>query len=392
MKISTKAIHGNHCRQHKIAGAPVVFPIFQTSNFHLGEHEYSHIVAGETRSVNLYTRLGNPTCRNAAEKFAALHNAERAELYTSGLGAISAVLLSFLSAGDSLVTSLDIYGGTVSLINRELSRLGIEIINIDPVDYETIKAAVKPNTKMLYFETITNPMLKIPSFDALAKVARENNILLVIDNTFASPVLFRPLEHGADIVIESSTKYLGGHSDCVGGFAAGSDTVMKRVWSATVSLGATADPFAAFLVERGMKTLPLRMKAHCENAAKVARFLAQHKAVEKVIYPGIETDASFGAAKKYLESFGGMISFIVKGGDAAGLKFIDNLNYFVAATSLGGVESLIEMPFNTSHAPLTPEERAKVGIVPGFVRLSVGIEDIDDLTSDLQQALDSICQ
>ncbi|MFP4459032.1 MAG: trans-sulfuration enzyme family protein [Candidatus Zixiibacteriota bacterium] len=390
MKESTIAVHGRHPESHRGPGKPAVFPIYQSSTFFLGDEQYKEILSGNTRGVNLYTRLGNPTIRNAAERFADLHGAERGEVYASGLGAISAALMSFLNSGDSLVTSLDIYGGTVALINRELSRFGIEIINVDPSDADAIEAAVKDNTKVLYFETITNPLLKVPNIPAIVEIAKKHGLVSIIDNTFASPANFRPLEHGVDIVLESSTKFLGGHSDIVGGVVCGRDELMKKVWTTSISLGANADPFAAFLLERGMKTLPLRYQRQSENAMKMAKFMTKHKAIEKVIYPGLEDHPNHKMASKLLKYYGGLISFVVKGGNDAGLKMLKNLKFPVEATSLGGVESLIEMPFNTSHAPLTQEELDEVGIIPGFTRLSLGIEDIDDLIDDLRTALDTI--
>ncbi len=390
MKIGTKAIHGRNPEHHKIPGEPAVFPIIQSSTFHLGDHEYSNIVVGNTRAVNLYTRLGNPTCRNAADKFAFLHGAEKGEVYASGLGAVSSTLLTFLSSGDSIVTSLDIYGGTVTLINKELIRFGVEVINTDSSNIEAIKKAIKPNTKVLYFETITNPLLKVPNIPEIVKIGKEKGIPVIIDNTFASPVNFRPLEYGVDIVLESSTKYLGGHSDVVGGCVCGSDEMMRKIWGTTVSIGATADPFAAFLLERGIKTLPLRMERHNSNAQKVAEFLSTHSAVNKVYYPGLKSHPDYELAKSFISGFGGVVSFVVNGGNEAGLKMLSKLRFPICATSLGGVESLIEMPFNTSHAPLTDKQREEVGICKGFIRLSVGIEDVDDLIEDLKQALDTI--
>lgn len=390
MKLNTVAIHGLHPENHKNPGSPVAFPIYQTSNFHLGEHEYAQILNENAREINMYSRLGNPTLQNAASRFAALHGAERGEIFASGLGAVVAALLSFVSAGDSIVTSLDIYGGSVTLLNSELTRLGIEIINVEPNDLQQIRNAIKPNTKVLYFETITNPLLKMPNISEIVKIGKEKDIKVIIDNTFATPCNFRPIDVGADLVLESSTKYLGGHSDCVGGFVAGSDELMKKVWHTAVYFGANADPFAAFLVERGMKTLPLRIERHNQNGMQMAQFLTSHPLVTKVIYPGLESHPDHQTAKQELKGFGGMVSFVVKGGNAAGLKVLKRLRFPVEATSLGGVESLIEMPFNTSHAVLSEEQQAKVGIVPGFIRLSVGIEDINDLIDDFKQALDSI--
>ena len=390
MKQNTIAVHGLHSEGHRKAGHPAVFPIYQSSTFFLGDNEYREILAGNTRGVNLYTRLGNPTIRNAAQRYADLHGTDRGEVYASGLGAISSVLMSFLNSGDSLVTSLDIYGGTVALINNELSRFGVEIINVDPANLDEVEAAIKDNTKVIYFETITNPLLKVPDIPAIVKIAKKHGLVSIIDNTFASPANFRPLDHGVDVVVESSTKFLGGHSDIVGGVACGRDEIMKKVWTTSVSIGANADPFAAFLLERGMKTLPLRYERQCQNAMKMAEFLKDHPAIEKVIYPGLPDHPHHELAKKNLKYFGALISFIVKGGNEAGLKMLKNLKFPVEATSLGGVESLIEMPFNTSHAPLTQEQLDEVGIVPGFTRLSLGIEAIEDLIEDLDTALNTI--
>jgi len=390
MKIETKAVHGRNPQERKKPGQPVVTPIYQTSNFYLGRGEYDKIVTGSTREVNLYTRLGNPTLRSAADRFAFMHGAEEGEFFASGMGAITSTLLTFAGPKDSVVTSLDIYGGTVDLIHNVISRLGIEIIYTDPADAGAVRRAARPGTKLILFETLSNPLLKMPDIEGVVAAARERGIPVVIDNTFASPALFRPLEHGVDLVIESSTKYLGGHSDCIGGFVAGPAALLKRIWKTTVTVGATADPFAAFLVERGMKTLPLRMSRHNENAAAVASWLEKHPAVERVIYPGLDSHPDHARALRLLEGFGGMVSFVLKGGNEAGLRLMKGLRWIVEATSLGGVESLVEMPFNTSHAPLTDEERAAAGIVPGLMRMSVGIENVEDLIEDLDRAMKCI--
>jgi cystathionine beta-lyase/cystathionine gamma-synthase len=390
MKIDTKAVHGRNPQERKRPGEPVVTPIFQTSNFYLGGREYEKIVKGSTREVDLYTRLGNPTIRSAADRFAYMHGAEEGEFYASGMGAITSVLLTFAGPGDSIVTSLDIYGGTVELIHHVISRLGIEVIYTDPADDGAVGRAMRSNTKLVLFETLSNPLLKLPDIPGVVAAARERGVTVVIDNTFASPVNFRPLEHGVDLVIESSTKYLGGHSDCIGGFVAGAADAMKKIWMTTITVGATADPFAAFLVERGMKTLPLRIGRHNENAMVVASWLERHPAVERVFFPGLESHPDHARARSLLDGFGGMISFVVKGGNEAGLRFMKELRWFVEATSLGGVESLVEMPFNTSHAPLTDAERAAAGIVPGLIRMSVGIENAGDLVEDLDRAMKRI--
>jgi len=388
MKIDTQAVHGRDPEGRKRPGEPVVVPIVQSSNFYLGEREYASILSGKTREINLYTRLGNPTLRSAADRFAFMHGAQQGEIYASGMGAISALILTLAGAGDSIVTSVDIYGGTIDLLHSVVERVGVTVVHADPSDAASVAAAIRPDTKMILFETVSNPLLKVPDIRGIVRAARDRGVPVVIDNTFASPVNFRPLEHGVDLVVESSTKYLGGHSDCIGGFVAGAETLVKRLWKVTTTLGASADPFAAFLVERGMKTLPLRVRRHNENAAAVAGFLEAHPAIARVIYPGLASHPDHGHARDLLDGFGGMVSFVMKGGNGAGLAFMKRLRYFVEATSLGGVESLVEMPFNTSHAYLTDAERAAAGIVPGLVRMSVGIESIDDLIGDLREALD----
>ncbi|MBI5525163.1 MAG: aminotransferase class I/II-fold pyridoxal phosphate-dependent enzyme [Deltaproteobacteria bacterium] len=390
MKLGTKAIHGRHPELRRSPGDPVTFPVYQTSTFRLGDADYELFTTGNTRIGNLYTRLGNPTNRFIADKFAYLHGAERGEFFASGMGALSAALLAFLKAGDSVLTSVSIYGGTMSLLNREFRRLAIEPIYVDAEFVGVVKAAIKPTTRIFLFETISNPLLKVPNVPELAAIAAERGVLLVVDNTFASPVNFRPLEHGADIVVESCTKYVAGHSDVIGGLAAGSDVLMERVWRTGTSLGASPDPLAAFLVDRGMKTLPLRVERHNENAMAVAEFLSAHGAVEKVFYPGLPSHPDNYVAKSMLGGFGGVVSFVLKGGNEAGITFMRALKIPIEATSLGGVESLVEMPFNTSHAPLTEAERAAAGIVPGLVRLSVGIEEFEDLMEDVSQALDTV--
>jgi len=387
MKIDTQAVHGRDPEGRRRPGEPVVVPIVQSSNFYLGEREYASILSGRTREINLYTRLGNPTLRSAADRFSFMHGAPQGEIYASGMGAISALILTLAGAGDSIVTSVDIYGGTIDLLHSVVERVGVTVVRADPSDAAAVAAAIRPDTKMILFETVSNPLLKVPDIRGIVREARGRGVPVVIDNTFASPVNFRPLEHGVDLVVESSTKYLGGHSDCIGGFVAGAETLMKRLWKVTTTLGASADPFAAFLVERGMKTLPLRVRRHNDNAAAVAGFLETHPAVERVIYPGLASHPDHAHARDLLDGFGGMVSFVMKGGNGAGLALMKRLRYFVEATSLGGVESLVSMPFNTSHAYLSDAERAAAGIVPGLVRMSVGIESVDDLIGDLREAL-----
>lgn len=382
--LSSKAVHaGTGPRDAR----PVTTPIFQSSTFYADPEIYSLIQAGKAREPIFYTRYGNPTRRAVEEKIAALEGAEDAVTFASGLSAATSVIMSHLKPGEGMITTLDIYGGTAGLFRNQLSRFGIEVIYTDMSRPDEVEKAIKPTTRLMFYESISNPLLKVLDIPAFADIAKRHNLLLVVDNTFATPINQRPLEFGADISLASASKYLNGHSDLIAGVVAGQRSILDPVWAAMRDLGGSMEAFSAFLLERGLKTLAVRVKAHNENALAVARFLENHPKVKRVFYPGLPSHPQHDMAKKMLSGFGGMVSFVIDGGDEATLRLMSSFNLIAEATSLGGVESLVSTPATTTHAGYSPDERLRMGVEPGFVRLSVGIEDTDDILEDLDQAL-----
>ncbi len=389
IKFSTKCIHSGEYID-KETGA-VNTPIFQSSTFVLSDEDYKKILEGKAREAWIYSRYGNPTRRATERKIAEICKGEDALLFSSGMAAISTTLLTFLSEGDEIITSLDLYGGTQSFIKNELPKFGIRVRYVDPTNLDEIKEMATEKTRVLYFETLSNPVLKIVDLAQLVEIGKRLNAIVIVDNTFLTPYNLTPLSYGVDVEIHSITKYLNGHSDVVGGVVVGSKKFVDMIWERMIRYGGAMDPFSAYLLERGIKTLSLRMERHNLNALRVANFLLTHPKVRRVIYPTLDTYPYIITSVKYLtKGAGGMVSFEIKGDDEDGLKFMRNLKIIKEATSLGGVESLVSMPFNTSHASLTKEEREKIGIGPGFIRLSVGIEDVDDLIWDIDQALKKI--
>jgi cystathionine beta-lyase/cystathionine gamma-synthase len=384
---STRSVHAG-TYEDPITGA-VGTPVFQSSTFAFTQDTYQAFDQGHIRDVPIYGRYGSPNQWAVQEKIASLENGESALLFSSGMAAITTTLLALTNHGGHIISSRDVYGGTFNLLREDMHQLGRTVTFTDPTDIQEIRAAVRDETQVLFFETLTNPLLKAVPLAELAELAKQHNLLLVIDNTFLTPMCLRPLEHGAHIVIHSATKYLNGHSDVTAGVATGSRKYIDRVWSQMLKFGGSLDAFMCFLLERGLKTLAPRMRAHCENASVVAEFLDGHSAVAKVHHPS-RGDYPY----KWLydlcpDQWGGMVSFELHGGDEAALRFLDRLRLPLLATSLGGVESLVSLPFNTSHSSLTERQRQEVGIRPGLVRFSVGIEDADDLLTDLGQALTS---
>ncbi len=386
---NTKAIHAGN-KPDPVVGAHAT-PIYQTSTFVFKDVDQgARRFAGEEDGY-IYTRLGNPTETELEDKMAVLENGEAAAALSSGMAAISATLLALLQKGDHIVASKCLYGCTFDLINTMLPKFGVEVSLIDTTNIDEIKSAIKSNTKVLYFETPGNPTLGITDIAAAAKIAHEHGIKVVVDNTFMSPYLQRPLELGADVVVHSATKYIGGHGDVVAGIIVGKKDFIGTVKMTTLkNIGGVISPFDAYLLIRGLKTLGIRMDRHCSNAMKVAEFLEKHPAVDKVHYPGLESFSQHELAKKQMHGFGGMICFELKGGLEAGKTLMNNLNVITLAVSLGCVDSLIEHPASMTHSGVPHEERLKAGITDGLVRLSVGIEDADDIISDLGQALDKI--
>lgn len=366
-------------------------PIYQTSTFILGDEQYRAVEEGYARDRFIYTRYGNPSQWAVQEKLAALEAAESALVFSSGMAAISATVLALLDKGAHIVASDELYGGTYNLFHHDLPSMGYTVSYVSPRDPAAVQAAIRSNTMLLYFEAMTNPLLKVVDIAALADVARTNSLRLVIDATFVTPLGCRPLELGADVVVHSCTKYLNGHSDLVAGVALGSRKLLDQIWPRLLAFGGCLDPHACFLLERGLKTLGLRMRAHQEGALKVAQFLSTHPRVRKTVYPGLTSHPDYELAQRMLRNTGGMVSFNVAS-DAHALALLKSLHLMREATSLGGVESLISLPFNTSHAAFTADQRARLGIEPGCVRMSVGIEHPDDLIADLDAALNALPQ
>ncbi len=384
-RFATDAVHSG--TQH--IGDAVNTPIFQSSTYKLTDERYAGWAAGAQHTL-LYARLSSVNSDAVAQKLAALEGGEDAETFSSGMAAISTTLMAMLNQGDHIVASADIYGGTYGLLTEEFPRFGISTTMADMRDPASYEAAIQPNTKILYIETLTNPVLKICDIEAMAEVAKRHNLLLIIDNTFASPWGCKPLALGVDLVIHSTTKYLGGHSDILGGAVVGSKEHIAKIFMRKVHFGAAPDPHSCYLLERGMRTLDVRMPRICENAFTLATRLEQHDAIELVYHSKLESHPDYEIGQRILPNGSGMVAFVVKGGDEAALKFMRNLTLIYEATSLGGVESLIECPFNSSHMFVPEEVRMEAGVVPGFVRLSIGIEDVEDLWADIEGALASL--
>ena len=381
-RFSTNAVHAG--TQH-IEGA-VNTPIFQSSTYQLTDERYEGWAAGAQHTL-LYARLSSVNSEAVVEKICSLERAEDGELFASGMAAISTTIMGLLSQGDHIVASSDVYGGTYGLMTEELPRFGIETTMADMQDPSSYEAAIQDNTKMLYIETITNPVIKICDIVAMSEIAKKHNLLLVIDNTFASPWGCQPITMGADLVIHSTTKYLGGHSDIIGGAVVGRADLIEKMFIKKVHFGGSPDPHNCYLLERGIRTLAARMPIHCSNAAEIAKRLEEHELIDIVHHPSLSTHKDYELAKRIIPKGTGMIAFTVKGGDEAALKFMRGLEIIFEATSLGGVESLVECPFNSSHMFIPEDVRIAAGLGRGFVRMSIGIEDVEDLWYDISRAL-----
>jgi len=336
-----------------------------------------------------YSRTNNPTRQTLEACVAALEGGEHGMAFGSGCAASTTLFLT-LSAGDHIVASDDVYGGTFRVLDKVMKPLGIETTWVDMTNPENVAAAMRPETKLVFVETPTNPMLKVVDIAAMVKIAHAGGAKVAVDNTFATPVLQRPLSMGADVVVHSMTKYLNGHSDVVGGIAVSSDAALvEKLRFLQNSVGAVPSPFDCFLVLRGLKTLAVRMKGHVESAQKIAAFLEARPEVERVYYPGLASHPQHALAMKQMSGPGGMISFVVKGGLPAARRFLEKTELFTLAESLGGVESLIEHPAIMTHGSVPKAQREALGIVDGFIRLSVGLEGVDDLIADLTRALEA---
>jgi cystathionine beta-lyase/cystathionine gamma-synthase len=378
-RIDTKLIHTG---QPRIEGA-VEMPIFQSAMF-----EY----AGETSYHDLgYIRLNNtPNHKALHTKLAALEGAEEALIAASGMAAISTALLTVLSTGDHLLAQSTLYGGTHDLITHDFPKLGIAVDLIDADDASSWPSKLRPNTKAIYVEAMTNPLLAVADLEAVVAFARTNNLVSLIDNTFATPVNFRPIEAGFDLALHSATKYLNGHADIVGGVVAGSTNWIERIRHRMNHLGGCMDPHAAFLLNRGLMTLALRVRHQNQSTLRIAQFLQGHPAIAKVNYAGLESHPRHARARKLFAGFGGVLSFELRGAAGQVNQLMAKVTLPAVAPSLGGIRSLITCPAVTSHAGLSPEERLRAGISDKLIRLSMGIEDTDDLIEDLEQALRAI--
>jgi cystathionine gamma-lyase len=378
LAFSTRTIHAG--QQHDPSTGAVMVPIYATSTY-----------AQESPGVHKgfeYSRSQNPT-RMAFERcIADLESGAHGFAFASGLAAISTVL-ELLDAGDHVIATDDLYGGSFRLFDKVRKRsAGLHFSFVDLSDVKAIEAAVRPNTRMIWIETPTNPLLRLSDLAAIAALAKRRKLLTVADNTFASPFVQRPLELGIDVVMHSTTKYLNGHSDIIGGcVVVGSDELGERIRFLQNAIGAIAGPFDSFLALRGLKTLALRMERHCDNALAIARRLEIHPKVAQTIYPGLKSHPQHALAKRQMSAFGGIVTLVLKGGLTATKRVLERTELFTLAESLGGVESLIEHPAIMTHASIPSEQRARIGISDSLVRLSVGVEDVGDLIADLEQAL-----
>jgi len=383
MKFETKAIHVGEEPNLKEGGSgDVVVPIHLSSTF--ARREVEKPTGGYE-----YSRSGNPTRHALEKRLAVLENARFGLAFSSGLAAETVLCMTLLKSGDHVIAFDDLYGGTKRLFNTIFNRnFGVEFSYVDARDKENIKRGIKENTRLIWLETPTNPLMRLCDLKGISGIAREKGILTVVDNTFMSPYFQRPLDFGIDIVVHSTTKYLNGHSDSVGGAIMLSDEdIYNKLKFNQNAIGAILSPFDSYMVLRGIKTLAIRMDRHSQNAIDIARYLESHPKVRNVYYPGLKSHPQFEMARRQMSGFGGMISFEMDGGLEEARAFLEGLRIFSLAESLGGVESLIEHPALMTHASIPKEEREKVGITDSLIRVSVGIEDVDDLKEDLDNAL-----
>lgn len=387
---ATKAIHGGAIKNKYGA---LCTPIYQTSTFIFDTAQQGGRRFALEEEGYIYTRLGNPTATVVEQKVAILEGAEDAVACSSGMGAITSAIWSCVKQGDHIIAAKTLYGCTYAFLSHGINRFGVEVTFVDTRDVENVKKAMRPNTRLIYFETPANPNMYITDIQAMADIAHSaENCMLMVDNTYATPYLCQPLSFGADIVVHSATKYLNGHGDVVAGFVAGSAEFIKqvRLFGVKDMTGANISPFDSFLIARGLKTLEIRMEKHCSNAQKVAEFLATHPVISNVMYPGLPSFPQYELAKKQMKLPGGMIAFELKGGIDAGRKLINGVEMLAIAVSLGDTESLIQHPASMTHSVYTPEELKASDIAEGLIRLSVGLENYEDIIADLKQALDKL--
>lgn len=377
MGLSTNAIHGGETRP--TPGMGVTAPLVQSVNY---------VQETGTSEGLLYTRYGNtPNAERVQKRLAVLEGAEAALVLASGMGATACSMLALLRPGDHLISSSWIYGGTLKLFTEDLMGMGIEVSFVNPLEPRAWRKGLRKNTRVIFLESPVNPTCRVLEMNSLQSLAHAQGIALVVDSTFASPVNFRPIEHGVDVVIHSATKYLNGHHDILCGVVCGNEPFIDEVRRKMTVWGQAPDPFACWLLERGLKTLDVRVKRQNENAMRIAHWCLSRPEIAKVHYPGLPSHPDHEIAKSILDGYGGMMAIELKGGGAATLKFVRKLQLFTYAASLGGVDSLVIEPRYSSHEHMTPEERERIGIPDGFLRMSIGLENAEDLIADMDQAL-----
>ena len=381
----TKLIHaGNFDDEYGSANVP----IYQTSTFRFKNAQHGADCFSGASNGYIYTRIGNPTIRAFEKKVAELENGYDGIATSSGMGAITSVYMALLGAGSHIISSDAVYGPARGVLEQDFSRFNVEASFVNTSHTEKILAALRPNTKVLYIETPANPTMEMTDIAACSKIAKEHGLILVVDNTFCSPFLQKPLDLGADVVLHSITKFINGHADIVGGVIVAKDpAIYKRIRHTMVYMGCNMDPTQAFMVIRGIKTLAIRMERAQENAMKVARYLQSHPKVAWIKYPGLEDHPQYALACCQMRGFGSMMSFGLKGGYEAGRKLMDNVHLALLAVSLGGVETLIQHPASMTHAAVSAEHKLAAGITDDLVRYSVGIENVEDIIADLEQGL-----
>ena len=383
---STRAIHTVHYHGGG-KGQPIAFPLFQSSSFAFETAEDQESVATGKETGYAYSRASNPTTDALERTIANLEGAEAATSFASGIGAVAAAILAMVESGQHILATEQIYGGTYGLLTRTLPRFNIGHTFADATDLAAFERAIRPETKLIWAETISNPTTAVLDIRALAEMAHSHGALLAVDSTFTSPYLARPLEDGADLVAHSATKYIGGHGDLIAGVVAGNDALVHKAHTMRVDFGACAGPLEAWLMLRGLKTLSLRMERHCANALGLARFLQEQPGVTRVHYPGLESHPQHALAKTRMPGFGGVLSFEVAGGKPAAYRVLNGLKMALRSASLGDADTLVSHPASISHSGLSAEDRAKSGVTDGLIRVAIGLEDLPDIIVDFDQAL-----
>ncbi|MGI2153376.1 methionine gamma-lyase [Shewanella oncorhynchi] len=384
-KAATQVIHGGHERE---AFGALVTPLYQSATFVFESAQQGGERFAGNESGYIYTRLGNPTTAELERKMAILEGAEAAAATASGMGAVSAALLANLQMGDHLVASNAVYGCTYALMTTQFARFGIEVSLVDFSSEAEIEAAIKSNTKVIFCETPVNPHLQVFDLASIANIAKRHQLVSIVDNTFMTPLLQRPLDFGIDLVVHSATKYLNGHGDVIAGIVCGSEEQLHKVkYEILKDIGAVISPHDAWLILRGLKTLDVRLQRHCDSAQRVAEFLAEHPSITRVFYPGLKSHQGHKFIGQQMKRAGGVIAFELAANLEEAMAFVGYLKLFSIAVSLGDAESLIQHPASMTHSPYTPEARAAAGIGDNLLRISIGLEDCDDIIADLNQAL-----